>query len=150
MNHPSLKYAKILLFFSVVIAIMSITAKQSIMAEIKNNKTAIRQQEQEIIKQLTKEQNSIVEQVPIEQVPIEQAPVEQDTLSRQQLAQEEFNKGNIDSAIAIYQDLLNQPNVNQEEIKQSLIKCYEQKGLTEEIDKLNQEEKTNLNENNLQ
>lgn len=145
MNHPSLKYAKILLFFSVVIAIMSITAKQSIMAEIKNNKTAIRQQEQEIIKQLTKEQNSIVEQVPIEQ-----APVEQDTLSRQQLAQEEFNKGNIDSAIAIYQDLLNQPNVNQEEIKQSLIKCYEQKGLTEEIDKLNQEEKTNLNENNLQ
>ncbi len=145
MNHPSLKYAKILLFFSVVIAIMSITAKQSIMAEIKNNKTVIRQQEQEIIKQLTKEQNSIVEQVPIEQ-----APVEQDTLSRQQLAQEEFNKGNIDSAIAIYQDLLNQPNVNQEEIKQSLIKCYEQKGLTEEIDKLNQEEKTNLNENNLQ
>lgn len=145
MNHPSLKYAKILLFFSVVIAIMSITAKQSIMAEIKNNKTAIRQQEQEIIKQLTKEQNSIVEQAPVEQ-----APVEQDTLSRQQLAQEEFNKGNIDSAIAIYQDLLNQPNVNQEEIKQSLIKCYEQKGLTEEIDKLNQEEKTNLNENNLQ
>ncbi len=137
MYHSSLKYAKILLFFSIVIALLTITTKQSLMAEMENAKIMEqnrKKEEQEIIKQFLEKNNTLNSQPQTNQ---------QISISKEQLAQEEFNKGNIDSAIAIYKELLNQSETNKDEIKNKLIECYKQKGLNEEINQLIEEDTKN-------
>ena len=136
MQNSSIKYAKMLLFFSIVIALLTITAKQSIMAEIENNKIIEQKQKekQEAIEHFIEKNNDLLEQP------------QQITISKEQIAADEMAKGNIDNAIAIYQELLNDPDTNQDEIKNKLIECYRQKGLEEEIEKLLE----NSNENPIQ
>lgn len=150
MYHSSLKYAKILLFFSILMALLTITAKQTLTAEMEKAEIAQqirRQEEQQIIKQFLENNNQSKETQPQQQVQI----------SKEQLAKDEFNSGNIDNAISIYQELLNQPEINKAEIKSKLVECYRQKGLDEEADKLLSEDIENplnnsdeviLNQNN--
>ena len=96
MQNSSIKYAKMLLFFSIVIALLTITAKQSIMAEIENNKIIEQKQKekQEAIEHFIEKNNDLLEQP------------QQITISKEQIAADEMAKGNIDNAIAIYQELL--------------------------------------------
>ena len=116
MYHSSLKYAKILLFFSILMALLTITAKQTLTAEMEKAEIAQqirRQEEQQIIKQFLENNNQ----------PKETQPQQQVQISKEQLAKDEFNNGNIDNAISIYQELLNQPEANKAEIKNKLIEC---------------------------
>ncbi len=141
MYHSSLKYAKILLFFSILMALLTITAKQTLTAEMEKAEIAQqirRQEEQQIIKQFLENNNQ----------PKETQLQQQVQISKEQLAKDEFNNGNIDNAISIYQELLNQPEANKAEIKNKLIECYRQKGLNEEADKLLSEDIENSVNNN--